>query len=345
MAGGGHHLTHAIDYDELIPTAAAEAGRQDLSRHVEGVPGPLCLEHVTIQETALNHAIDAGAEVLRGVSRPSIALGESPIVFFEYRGSRQEINCRWLVGADGRTSMVRRQLGLKLNEDPLDHLIVGLLLEGADDWPQDQQSVGKFGDIHYLIFPQGNGKIRIYADYAYRGQARFNGEKGAYELLQAFDFSGVPHSKAIAQGRPIGPSRSFPSQDAWIDVPVALGVILIGDAAGYNDPILGQGLSITLRDARMVGDALLSSSEWSEATFEPYVAERAERLRRLRITARIATTVFARFGAEDIARRARIFQRLAENPTHGLVLSTAFAGPERVPARYFSPEFLDKLLA
>jgi 2-polyprenyl-6-methoxyphenol hydroxylase-like FAD-dependent oxidoreductase len=345
MAAGGHHLTHAIGYDEALPGEVAEATRMDLGGFIPGIEGPLCLEHVIMQNTSLRNAQGAGADVLRGVSRVTFAADEKPSVFFEHAGASQEITCRWIIGADGRTSIVRRQLGFKLHEDPLDHLIVGLLLDGAHEWPEDRQSTGKFGDIHYLVFPQGNGKIRIYADYAYKGQARFNGEDGARELLRSFDLPGVPYSSAIAGGRPIGPCRSFPSQDAWVDDPVRPGVTLIGDAAGYNDPILGQGISITLRDVRMVGDVLLGSSGWSSELFDDYVAERKERLRRLRIAARVATTAFARFEPEDLARRGRIFQRLAADPRQGLLLSTAFAGPERVPDDLFTDDSLATLLA
>lgn len=345
IAAGGHHLTRSIGYDEALPPEMAEAGQLDLSRFIEGIPGPLCLEHVTLQNVALENARHAGATVLRGTSRFEFTPGEQPRVAFQHGGMRHEITCRWLVGADGRTSVVRRQLGLVLNEDPLDHLIVGLLLDEAYGWPEDRQSTGKFGDIHYLVFPQGKGKVRIYADYAYHGQARFNGENGARELLQAFNLPGVPHSDAIARGRPIGPCRSYPSQDAWVDLPVAEGVVLIGDAAGYNDPILGQGLSVTLRDARMVGDALLGSDGWRTTIFDDYVSERRERLRRLRITARVATVLFARFEPEDIERRGRIFQRIAADPSIGLLLATAYAGPDRIPEQFFRQEFLDTLLA
>jgi 2-polyprenyl-6-methoxyphenol hydroxylase-like FAD-dependent oxidoreductase len=345
IAAGGHHLTHSIGYDEALPPEAAEATQLDLAQFVDGIPGPLSLEHVTLQNVALEAARQAGATVLRGTSRLEFSAGEEPRVSFRHDGRDHVTGCRWLVGADGRTSNVRRQLGITLHEDPLDHLIVGLLLDGAHGWPEDRQCIGKFGDIHYLVFPQGKGKVRIYADYAYHGHARFNGENGARELLQAFDLPGVPHSDAVARGRPIGPCRSYPSQDAWVDVPVAPGVVLIGDAAGYNDPILGQGLSVTLRDARMVGDALLANREWQTSMFDGYVSERRERLRRLRIAARVATTAFARFEPEDLARRARIFQRLAANPANGLIMTTAFAGPENIPDRYFSEEFLDGFLA
>jgi menaquinone-9 beta-reductase len=345
VAAGGHHLTHAIGYDELIPPEAAESRRLDLSRFVDGIPGPLCLEHVIMQNEALAAAVESGARVLRGTSRLTLPASDQPTVAFLHEGATHELSARWLVGADGRTSAVRRHFGMPLQEDPLDHLIVGLLLEGAHDWPQDRQSTGKFGDIHYLVFPQGHGKVRIYADYAYHGKARFNVENGARELLQAFDLAGVPGSAAIAGAKPIGPCRSYPSQDAWVDAPVAPGVVLIGDAAGYNDPILGQGLSVTLRDARMVGEAMTGSGDWQPALFDDYVNERRERLRRLRLAAGFVTRLFARFDADGVARRGRAFQRLGADPSLGLITAAAYAGPDRVPARYFTPEFQDALFA
>jgi menaquinone-9 beta-reductase len=345
IAAGGHHITRNIGYDELLSPEEAEAHAMNLSAFVPGVPGPLCLEHVVLQNTAMSEAIAAGATVLRGVSRVTIHTGDQPSVNFEHNKTGQDIKCRWLVGADGRTSTVRRQLGLTIKEDPLDHLIVGLLVDGAQAWPEEQQSVGKVGDIHYLIFPQGGGKVRIYADYAYHGKARFNGDNGAHELLTAFNMCEVPNSAAIANARPIGPCRSFPSQDAWVDHPVAPGVVLLGDAAGYNDPILGQGLSVTLRDVRDVRDALLGNTNWTEQSFEGYVEQRRERLRRLRFTAAVDTALNARFEPEDLERRKRAMQRLATDPSLGMVLMTAYVGPERLPATLYTEAAWQALFA
>jgi 2-polyprenyl-6-methoxyphenol hydroxylase-like FAD-dependent oxidoreductase len=339
MANGGHHLACNIGYDELLTPDQAEARAFSFGGVHPDVPGPLCMEHVVMQNQALAQAIEAGADVRCGVSGVEVTAGEQPDVAFEYEGESHEVSCRLIVGADGRTSSVRRQLGIRMEEAPIDHLIAGLLVDGAEGWPQDLQAIGKVGDIHYLVFPQGRGKIRIYADYAYAGEARFNGDDGAQELLAAFDMEPVPHSEAVANARPIGPCRSFPSQDAWVDEPCVEGAVLIGDAAGYNDPILGQGLSVTLRDARMVGELLTQNEAWSTSLFEPYVDERRERLRRLRFTASFITTLNARFGPEDLERRALAFQRLADNPALGMVQLAAFAGPESLPAECFTEEF------
>ena len=343
MAAGGHHLTRNIGYDELLTQAQAEAQEVALDRLHPDVPGPLCMQHVVMQNEAIAWVAESGADVRRGVSAVELTAGPAPSVRFSHDGATHEVTCRLIVGADGRTSAVRRQLGMQMKEAPLDHLIVGLLVEGADGWPEDLQCIGKFGDLHYLVFPQGGGRVRIYADYAYQGQARFNGADGAAELLAAFDLPDVPNSKAVAQARPIGPCRSYPSQDAWVDEPRAEGAVLIGDAAGYNDPILGQGLSVTLRDARLVGELLVEHDDWDLQLFEPYVAERRERLRRLRFTASFVTTLNARFGPEDMERRTHAFMKMGEDPSLFMVRLAAFSGPESVPAEYFTEQFYQKV--
>jgi 2-polyprenyl-6-methoxyphenol hydroxylase-like FAD-dependent oxidoreductase len=338
-AAGAHHIRRSINYDELMPPAVAEERTLPIARLHPDVPGPLSMQHVTMQQVALASAQDAGADIRRGVSAVQIRAGAQPSLEFRHDGDVCELGCRLIIGADGRSSTVRRQLGLKLAEAPLDHLIVGLLVEDIGGWPEDLQALGKVGDLHYLIFPQGDGRARLYADYAYRGDRRFGGEHGARELLAAFAMDCVPHSENIANATPIGPCRSYPSQDAWIDRPFTDGAVLLGDAAGYNDPILGQGLSVTLRDARMLGDLLLDGGEWRSTLFDAYADERRERLRRLRFVASFVTTLFARFGAADIDRRKVAFERIAANPQLTAPLIAAFVGPDRVDADCFTKAF------
>ena len=78
--------------------------------------------------------------------------------------------------------------------------------------------------------------------------------------------------------------------DTWVDQPAAAGVVLVGDAAGWSDPILGEGLSVALRDVRSVTDALRGSDDWSPEIFAAYAEERAEQMRRLRFCADVLTT-------------------------------------------------------
>ncbi len=343
MAAGGHHLRRSIGYDELLQPAQAEAMGGPMTQLRDDIPGPLCMQHVVMQNESLAAAIEAGVDVRRGISRVKVVAGATPQVSFVHGRSEHSVSCRLIVGADGRGSTVRRQLSIPMNEAPLDHLLAGLLIEGAHGWPEDLQSVGKVGDIHYLVFPQGGGRVRLYADYAYAGRARFTGTDGAQEMLALFNMPQVPHSEVIAKAQPVGPCKSWPSQDAWVDVPCVEGAVLIGDSAGYNDPILGQGMSVTLRDVRMVGETLVGSNDWSVEQFRPYVEERQERMRRLRYTASFATTLNARFGEVDVQRRIRAMTLFAEQPELAGTVGAAFMGPERIPAELFTAEHYERV--
>jgi 2-polyprenyl-6-methoxyphenol hydroxylase-like FAD-dependent oxidoreductase len=78
--------------------------------------------------------------------------------------------------------------------------------------------------------------------------------------------------------------------DSWTDQPYALGVVFVGDAGGWNDPIIGQGLSIAMCDVRILTD-LLCASRIGPLRFS-LVTERnvRGRMRRLRVAARVRTT-------------------------------------------------------
>jgi 2-polyprenyl-6-methoxyphenol hydroxylase-like FAD-dependent oxidoreductase len=118
------------------------------------------------------------------------------------------------------------------------------------------------------------------------------------------------------------------------------GVVLIGDAAGHNDPIMGQGLSIAIRDVRIVSDILLSTKD---IDFSPYVDERRERMRRLRIAAGFATRIRAEFSEAARQRRARVSNRMQERQLSPL--PAAIIGPKRLPAEAYTPETINLLIA
>lgn len=119
--------------------------------------------------------------------------------------------------------------------------------------------------------------------------------------------------------------------------------MLIGDAAGHNDPITGQGLAIAARDVRIVSDILLSEKDWDRVDFGAYVNERRERMRRLRITAGLATKIRVEFGEDAKQRRARVADRMLERQLSPL--SAPIIGPERLPAEAYTTETIEKLLA
>ena len=74
-----------------------------------------------------------------------------------------------------------------------------------------------------------------------------------------------PLAEYYAAAKCIGPLASFDVSDSWVDHPYQEGVALIGDAAATTDPTFGQGLSLALRDGRVLRDELSRDSDWVAA--------------------------------------------------------------------------------
>lgn len=336
MAAGGRHLTRHVTYDESLEPQAAEALTLPLGIFKDGVPGPLCIGHPHHCQTLLKAAVAAGAEVRRGVDVGEVHGGPAPMAAYAWRGKSFEAHGRLLVGADGRASMVREAAGITLHQDAPHHWFAGLLVEGADDWDPDLQAIGTEGDFAFLAFPQGGGRVRVYGGYALDQAQRFRGPEGARRFLDAFAFHSSPANRALVAGRPAGPLLSYFNHDAWTDPPFAEGVVLVGDSAGWNDPIIGLGLSITYRDVRIVRDLLVAHRDWTVAAFADYAEERAERMRRLRFVAGLTAALDMEFGADAAQRRAEHYRRAAADPSLRAHAFAVMGGPESVPVELFT---------
>jgi 2-polyprenyl-6-methoxyphenol hydroxylase-like FAD-dependent oxidoreductase len=155
----------------------------------------------------------------------------------------------------------------------------------------------------------------------------------------------LPSGAAIANAKPASHCFVYPNNDTWADVPYAPGVVAIGDAAGHNDPIIGQGLSISHRDVRVVTDILKSSKDWSPAAFAPYAEERKERMRRLRLAARFASVRDCEFDARARKRRHALHAKIMQDPVVTGFALAPIVGPENVPAEVFSEAALGMALA
>lgn len=344
-AAGGHHVSRHWSCDEDIPPADAVATAMDLTTLVPEVPGPLCIGHPALCQLLIESASDSGATVRRGVTNVQVAAGHSPHVTYRHDQIDHRASARLIVGADGRGSSVRGQLGIELHHDPTHHLFAGMLVADAEGWPVDTQVIGSENDVHFLAFPQGCGRIRLYLGYSIEQPRRLSGANSQQAFLDAFRLQSVPGCKHLANARPAGPCNSFPNEDSWTEQPYREGVVLIGDAAGSNDPIIGQGLSITLRDVRLVRDLLLGEPEWPSTIFESYAQERSERMRRLRFSASLTATLSNEFGPVARERRQRVRQRQLQDPTLLLPFIAVLLGPDRIPAEAFEPLTREHLFA
>ncbi|MGO8957108.1 MAG: FAD-dependent oxidoreductase [Streptosporangiaceae bacterium] len=199
------------------------------------------------------------------------------------------------------------------------------------------------GDLLLLMFHQSGGRARLYVCTGRSGQRRFAGPDAAEQLLAAWKPGCYPMSGLVAEGIPAGPCATYPGDDTWTDTPFADGVVLVGDAAGHNDPIVGQGLSIALRDARIVRDLILDGAR-QPADFAPYGQERSERMRTLRLIADAVSVTFAEDADNRAARRRFLGEKMASMDAEVFPLLVGFmTGPETVPEHLVQSGILDRI--
>ena len=319
-----------------------EVGDIPMGMLMEGFDGTLNLRHPVACQALVDAAAAAGATVVRGVREAKITGGSSPSVSYLADGRTNEVVTSLIVGADGRASTTRKQAGITLErQDPINY-IAGLLVDGLDGVPDHDVLAGE-GDVFFLVFHQGVGRARVYLCPGLSGQHRFSGPNGTQKFLGACALSCYPWSDNVASATPVGPCATYPGDDTWTATPYTEGVVLIGDAAGHNDPIVGQGLSIALRDARMVRDIVLDGGRRSEA-FASYGAERVGRMARLRFLADVFSVSQAEDADNRRARRAFMAERMASfDPEIMGLMMGLFAGPENVPDELVDEGLLERI--
>jgi 2-polyprenyl-6-methoxyphenol hydroxylase-like FAD-dependent oxidoreductase len=347
LDAGGVFATRAIGYDESIPPDIAEARARNISTIVSGVPGGLGVGHPAACRALSQAAEAAGARYWRGTSKVNVTVGAHPAVAFDKDSCVQQAHCRLVVGADGRNSTVRSQAGIPLRSAEPSHLFSGMLVGDVPEWPQDTYSTASEGDIQCQIFPQGDKRVRLYTTTAPDQRRRYDsGPEGRARFLSDFHRTRcMPLAEFLAGGAPLGPCATFGGEDTWVDVPFVEGVVLIGDAAGYNDPLIGQGLSLALRDIRILSEILLTMERWSPESLLPYAEERRKRSQRVRFTAGLMAELYASFGPEGAARRRRFLSRLVDPDFRGRALLASLAvGPDCSPDWAYTEDFRTEVL-
>jgi 2-polyprenyl-6-methoxyphenol hydroxylase-like FAD-dependent oxidoreductase len=170
-----------------------------------------------------------------------------------------------VVGADGRSSQVRRWGAFQVERDDDGSIIAGMLF---DDLDLDDAATHVYGQPpapgRALLFPQNKQRVRTYFIYPANSDYRLSGRRDIESFIVRCIAAGVPE-KLLKNAEPAGPLASFNGADHWVNHPYAQGVALVGDAATPSDPGLGMGLSFTARDVRLLRDQLLSHADWDEA--------------------------------------------------------------------------------
>jgi 2-polyprenyl-6-methoxyphenol hydroxylase-like FAD-dependent oxidoreductase len=305
-APGASFMSRLVAYDELLAIDDARARAVDLSMVLPGVPGLLSVGHPEMRTAVSGLAVAAGASVLRGVSDVDVTPGTTPRVTYVYEGVRHTLSCRLVIGADGKDSATRRALGRQLESTVARIMLTGMLVDDDGVWDRNEVTIGVHGGDQLYVFPR-KGAVRLYVARPLDAE-RLVGPDRQRKMLDAFRVTSLPHSDALSEAQPIGPCASFPMTDTWTRLPYGPGVVLVGDAAGWSNPVTGQGLAVAMRDSKVVTELLLNDAQWNTELFDQYAIERHERMRRLRFASAL-TDLLAAQGVHARADRVRRMRR------------------------------------
>lgn len=292
-----------------------------------GGPGFLTFSHPALQEALIRHAAKSGAEVLRGVTLREVACGApAGVTFATSEGVMLSVSTRLLVGAEGRAGPVAQALGAVTTRAPRSVLTVGFELAGRFD---TGEAVNFFLDPREgwsaIVARTGAERCRTYLiHHETLLPEQLSGEAARPRALSLLAQTGVP--PAWLEGASPGtPLASFDGAWRRVDRLWAPGVVLIGDAAGTSDPAWGNGLSRSLRDVRLLTEALKADEDWNAAAAT--AATEIQALRdRLQPIEQAQAEIFLTPGIEAAKRRQRVLPLWAEDPTRQL--DTLRLGPD-----------------
>ncbi|MEV0766777.1 FAD-dependent oxidoreductase [Nocardia salmonicida] len=339
-ADGASVITRMTPYDETVEVSRARRAALDLTDAVPGAPGVVGVGHPELREALAAAATRAGAAVVRGVDRVAIEPGTTPSVSYQDDDETHSLTCRLVVGADGKNSATRTAAGIPFWVSKPRVQLSGMLVDDGGAWDREETTIGVSGRNQYIVIPRANGHIRLYVGRRSADTEQIKGPQRVSQFLEAYRTQALPCGDALANATPAGPCATFALSDAWTDTPVTPGIALIGDAAGWSNPVGAQGLSIALRDARILGEALLDARAWTPDALRGYTEERNTRMSRLRFATAL-TDLLSAFGLPDrAAKRGRMLALMAERPELGAALGGIHAGPWTPPDDAFSPDIL-----
>lgn len=316
-----------------VPLVEGGMGPRDLpSTTLQGLPA-LSFAHQEMQETLLAAAETAGVEVQRGVTVSGIEPGSSPVVMVD----GQRISTRLVVAADGRGSACRKWGAFSVKEHPNDYYMAGVMLSDVTAPTDTLYFVfnSEFGMCIGAV-PIGRNRHRAYYMYPKSMPYRLQGTQMLDLFFSESAKCYAPLAEYYAGAKCIGPLASFDVSDSWVEYPYRDGVVLIGDAAATTDPTFGQGLSLALRDARVLRGEL-NDSDWAAGANR--YAEQHSRYCNACITVEgWMRTLFQDPCPQSAALRQKAMPLISQDPTR--IPDHIFSGPElpindEVRARFF----------
>ncbi|OXM16510.1 NAD(P)/FAD-dependent oxidoreductase [Paenibacillus herberti] len=331
LAAGAPPLEGLLEHVQPLDGWVLHSGKASVAaRYPRGRSGWSCRREA-LDEWLLRGAIGAGAEIIAGCRVKAVAQHDDRCEISAVReGINMTMEARYAVGADGLRSVVARSVGLLARPGPLRKVALTARISGLHDLRPLVELHLQRGAVIGIAPLQGEGgaanaTLALSAvEAARRASSLRSRPEALLGALRASTAIGERAAEARLESEVLacGPFH-YPVRAAHRGR-----VLLVGDAAGYYDPLTGQGIYRALRGAELAAGLLRQAA--AEGGVE--VLQRYSAMLQREFGAGTALQRFIEYGAA----RPRLFQAAI----HGLRLSgsaslvAAVVGNCREPRRW-----------
>ncbi len=315
-----------LDEGISIPTThyAMLSSRLDLAGLASDYPFVLFIPQVRTEELLEQHAVAAGVTVLRDAEVRDVTMtGDGVTASAVHQGRPLAVSGRFLVGCDGRRSVVRAASGIGYTgtEDTLT-CVIGDVCLGDTDVPPALTMDTEAGSFYGVRIDAARHRL-IGIEHASMTVPRdvpvsFSEFRAVIRRLTGRDYGMRDPSWLTRVG-----SATFQADRYRRDR-----FLLAGDAAHVHFPMGGQGLNLGLQDASNLGWKLAAVVRLAApaALLDSYEQERAPVGRAVIEDTLAQTALVASPGREGRALRAMMTTALTENRALNARLALAASG-------------------
>jgi flavin-dependent dehydrogenase len=174
------------------------------------------------------------------------------LVTFTLNSAMRQAQCRLLIGADGLRSKVQKSLKLKSLQSKNKRFALGVHLD-AKPWSSNIE-VYFAKEIEAYLTPTGPNELNLV--FLWSNGFPLAGY-GAFELFSYFLKQFPKLEKRVLFSQHKHEMRACGPFDKIVPKKyLSHKAILIGDAAGYSDPLSGEGMSMALVSGQILGETL-----------------------------------------------------------------------------------------
>jgi 2-polyprenyl-6-methoxyphenol hydroxylase-like FAD-dependent oxidoreductase len=242
----------------VITKGALDFGTEPLEAETTmgtGLPGNLAPRRTVLDKILVDAARRAGAEVQEGVFIDSVVTEDGRATGIKGRdasGQPLEVDARFVVGADGRNSIVARELAAEIYESVPSlswgyySYWSGVECEGAELYLHDNRFT--------VAFPTNDGLTLVAVGFPMEEFEDIR--KGAEDrFLTTLDEMGTLGGR-VRSGRREEKIVGLRENPNFLRRPYGPGWALAGDAGYHKDPTPAHGISDAFRDAETLAAAL-----------------------------------------------------------------------------------------